>query len=82
MSHTEPLTAQEIVNEIRGRIRNIKASRASGMVNGELRNRLIVREVALQSVESWIVGQNQTREEEKFQERKFELYGNQEESAR
>ena len=65
MNHTEPLTGQEIVDEIQGRIRKIRASQTSGIVNGDLKKRLIVRELALQSVQSWIVGQNQMREAER-----------------
>jgi len=76
-SLTEELTGKDIIDELKGRIRNIRVSLMSGVVNEDFKAVLRTRELALQSILSWIVGQNQLREEERYRQKQFDLYGNQ-----
>ncbi len=61
----EDLTPKEIIEELKGRIRNLRVSRMSDVPNSEFKKILKTRELALQSLLSWVVGQNQTRKAEK-----------------
>lgn len=57
----EDLTPKEIIDELKGRVRNLRVSIMSDVTSSEFKKILKTRELALQSVLSWIVGQNQTR---------------------
>lgn len=61
----EDLTPKEIIDELKGRVRNLRVSIMSDVTSSEFKKILKTRELALQSVLSWIVGQNQTRKAER-----------------
>lgn len=54
---------KEIIDELKGRIRNLRVSVMSEVTSREFKKILKTRELALQSVLSWILGQNQNLRE-------------------
>ncbi len=79
---SEPLTSQEIIDELKARVQILRQSIQEGFHNADYEKTLRHRQSETQTILSWIVGQNQLREEERYREREFELYGNSEQKER
>ncbi len=62
---SEPLTSQEIIDELKARVAILRKSREECFCNKDGAMRLRTRQLETQTILSWIVGQNQLREEER-----------------
>lgn len=61
---SEPLTSQEIIDELKGRVETLRQSIGEGFRNYEYEKRLKIRQAETQTILSWIEGQNQLRKED------------------